>query len=78
MENMNYNNENEKCLNGEVAVEDKEMTANRVNCLLPEDELHVFTPYNCETVLRNTSSFHVESHLWRFADMKIELHTPML
>lgn len=37
----------EKCLNGEVAVEDKEMTANRVNCLLPEDELHVFTPYNC-------------------------------
>ena len=40
----------EKCLNGEVAVEDKEMTANRVNCLLPEDELHVFTPYNCETV----------------------------
>ena len=50
MENMNYNNENEKCLNGEVAVEDKEMTANRVNCLLPEDELHVFTPYNCETV----------------------------
>ena len=50
MENMNYNNENEKCLNGEVAVEDKEMTAKRVNCLLPEDELHVFTPYNCEVV----------------------------
>ena len=50
MENMNYNNENEKCLNGEVAVEDKEMTANRVNCLLPEDELHVFTPYNYEMV----------------------------
>ena len=22
----------------------------RVNCLLPEDELHVFTPYNCEVV----------------------------
>lgn len=40
----------EKCLNGEVAVEDKEMTANCVNCLLPEDKLHVFTPYNCETV----------------------------
>ena len=40
----------EKCLNGEVAVEDNDMTANRVNCLLPEDELHVFTPYNCEMV----------------------------
>ena len=40
----------EKCLNGEVAVEDKEMTANRVNCLLPEDELHVFTQDNCKTV----------------------------
>ena len=39
----------EKCLNGEVAVEDKDMTK-RVNCLLPEDELHVFTPYNCEMV----------------------------
>ena len=33
----------EKCLNGEVAVEDKDMTEKRVNCLLPEDELHVFT-----------------------------------
>ena len=40
----------EKCLNGEVAVEDNDMTANRVNCLLPEDELHVFTPYNYEMV----------------------------
>lgn len=40
----------EKCLNGEVAVEDNDMTANRVNCLLPEDELHVFTPYNYEIV----------------------------
>ena len=40
----------EKCLNGEVAVEDKDMTEKRVNCLLPEDELHVFTPYNCEMV----------------------------
>ena len=40
----------EKCLNGEVAVEDKDMTEKRVNCLLPEDELHVFTPYNCEVV----------------------------
>ena len=26
------------------------MTEKRVNCLLPEDELHVFTPYNCEVV----------------------------
>ena len=26
------------------------MTEKRVNCLLPEDELHVFTPYNCEMV----------------------------
>ena len=33
----------EKCLNGEVAVEDKDMTENHINCLLPEDELHVFT-----------------------------------
>ena len=40
----------EQCLNGEVAVEDKDMTEKRVNCLLPEDELHVFTPYNCEMV----------------------------
>ena len=40
----------EKCLNGEVAVEDKDMTEKRVNCLLPEDELHVFTPYSCEMV----------------------------
>ena len=40
----------EKCLNGEVAVEDKNMTENHINCLLPEDELHVFTPYNCEMV----------------------------
>ena len=40
----------EECLNGEVAVEDKDMTEKRVNCLLPEDELHVFTPYNCEMV----------------------------
>ena len=40
----------EKCLNGEVAVEDNDMTANRVNCLLPEDELHIFTPYNYEMV----------------------------
>ena len=40
----------EKWLNGEVAVEDKDMTEKRVNCLLPEDELHVFTPYNCEMV----------------------------
>ena len=40
----------EKCLNGEVAVEDKDMTEKRVNCLLTEDELHVFTPYNCEMV----------------------------
>ena len=30
-------------------MEDKDMTK-RVNCLLPEDELHVFTPYNCEMV----------------------------
>ena len=40
----------EKCLNGEVAVEDKDMAANCVNCLLPEDELHVFTLYNYEAV----------------------------
>ena len=40
----------EKCLNGEVAVEDKNMTENHINCLLPEDELQVFTPYNCEMV----------------------------
>ena len=40
----------EKCLNGEVAVEDKNMTENHINYLLPEDELHVFTPYNCEMV----------------------------
>ena len=33
-----------------MAVEDKDMTEKRVNCLLPEDELHVFTPYNCEMV----------------------------
>lgn len=33
----------EKCLNGEVAVEDKDMTENHINYLLPEDELHVFT-----------------------------------
>ena len=31
-------------------MEDKDMTEKRVNCLLPEDELHVFTPYNCEMV----------------------------
>lgn len=31
-------------------MEDKDMTEKRVNCLLPEDELHVFTPYNCEVV----------------------------
>lgn len=41
----------EKCLNGEVAVEDNDMTANRVNCLLPEDELHVFTYDKHEMVL---------------------------
>ena len=40
----------EKCLNGEVAVEDKDMTENHLNCLLPEDELHIFTPYNYEMV----------------------------
>ena len=40
----------EKCLNGEVAVEDKDMTENHINCLLPEDELHVFTQYNYEAV----------------------------
>ena len=40
----------EKCLNGEVAVEDKDMTENHINSLLPEDELHVFTPSNYETV----------------------------
>ena len=41
----------EKCLNGEVAVEDKDMTEKRVNCLLPEDELHVFTYDKHEMVL---------------------------
>ena len=40
----------EKCLNGEVVVEDKDMTENHLNCLLPEDELHIFTPYNYEMV----------------------------
>lgn len=41
----------EKCLNGEVAVEDKDMTENHLNCLLPEDELHVFTYDKHEMVL---------------------------
>lgn len=41
----------EKCLNGEVAVENKDMTEKRVNCLLPEDELHVFTYDKHEMVL---------------------------
>lgn len=41
----------EKCLNGEVAVEDKDMTENHINCLLPEDELHVFTYDKHEMVL---------------------------
>ena len=41
----------EKCLNGEVAVEDKDMTENHINCLLPEDELHVFTYNKHEMVL---------------------------
>ena len=41
----------EKCLNGEVAVEDKDMTENHINCLLPEDELHVFTYDKHEIVL---------------------------
>ena len=41
----------EKCLNGEVAVENKDMTENHLNCLLPEDELHVFTYGKHEMVL---------------------------
>ena len=41
----------EKCLNGEVAVENKDMTENHINCLLPEDELHVFTYDKHEMVL---------------------------
>ena len=41
----------EKCLNGEVAVEDKDMTENHINCLLPEDELHIFTYDKHEMVL---------------------------
>ena len=41
----------EKCLNGEVTVEDKDMTENHINCLLPEDELHVFTYDKHEMVL---------------------------
>ena len=41
----------EKCLNGEVDVEDKDMTENHINCLLPEDELHVFTYDKHEMVL---------------------------
>ena len=41
----------EKSLNGEVAVEDKDMTENHINCLLPEDELHVFTYDKHEMVL---------------------------
>ena len=41
----------EKCLNGDVAVEDKDMTENHINCLLPEDELHVFTYDKHEMVL---------------------------
>lgn len=41
----------EKCLNGEVAVENKDMTENHLNCLLPEDELHVFTYDKHEMVL---------------------------
>lgn len=41
----------EKCLNGEVAVEDKDMTENHINYLLPEDELHVFTYDKHEMVL---------------------------
>ena len=41
----------QKCLNGEVAVEDKDMTENHINCLLPEDELHVFTYDKHEMVL---------------------------
>lgn len=41
----------EKCLNGEVAVEDKDMTENHINCLLPEDEQHVFTYDKHEMVL---------------------------
>ena len=41
----------EKCLNGEEAVENKDMTEKRVNCLLPEDELHVFTYDKHEMVL---------------------------
>ena len=41
----------ENCLNGEVAVENKDMTEKRVNCLLPEDELHVFTYDKHEMVL---------------------------
>ena len=41
----------EKCLNGEMAVENKDMTEKRVNCLLPEDELHVFTYDKHEMVL---------------------------
>lgn len=46
-----FRESSEKCLNGEVAVEDKDMTENHINCLLPEDELHVFTYDKHEMVL---------------------------
>ena len=40
----------EKCLNGELAVEDKNSGA-CISSLLPEDELHVITPYGLEGIL---------------------------
>lgn len=36
----------EKCLNGEVAVVDRQTAENNVTRLLPEDKLHIFSPHD--------------------------------
>lgn len=36
----------EKCLNGEMAVVDKQMAENCITHLLPEDKLHMFSPHD--------------------------------
>lgn len=60
----------EKCLNGEVAVEDKDMTEKRVNCLLPEDELHVFTYDKHEMVFEEYFLFPRKKPLVAFCGWK--------
>ena len=60
----------EKCLNGEVAVEDKDMAENRLSCLLPEEELHVFTYDKHEMVFEEYFLLPRKKPLVAFCDFR--------